>query len=52
MDDGHEDEQPAPDFDPLGNTSGISIEEAQAVLLASIEEDNAAREAAARNAKN
>lgn len=52
VDDGHEDEQPAPDFDPLGNTSGISIEEAQAVLLASIEEDNAAREAAARNAKN
>lgn len=51
-DDGHEDEQPATNFDPLGNTSGISIEEAQAVLLASIAEDNAAREAAARNAKN
>lgn len=49
--DGHEDEQPATNFDPLGNTSGISIEEAQAVLLASIAEDNAAREAAARNAK-
>ena len=51
-DDGHEDEQPATNFDPLGNTSGISIEEAQAVLLASIAEDNAAREEAARNAKN
>ena len=51
-DDGHEDEQPAPAFDPLGNTSGISIEEAQAVLLASIAEDNAAREEAARNAKS
>lgn len=51
-DDGHEDEQPAPNFDPLGNTSGISIEEAQAVLLASIAEDNAAREEAARNAKS
>lgn len=49
--DGHEDEQPATNFDPLGNTSGISIEEAQAVLLASIAEDNAAREEAARNAK-
>lgn len=48
----HEDEQPAPNFDPLGNTSGISIEEAQAVLLASIAEDNAAREEAARNAKS
>lgn len=51
-DDGHEDEQPATNFDPLGNTSGISIEEAQAVLLASIAEDNAAREEAARNAKS
>lgn len=51
-DDGHEDEQPAPAFDPLGNTSGISIEEAQAVLLASIAEDNAAREEAARNTKS
>lgn len=51
-DDGHEDEQPATNFDLLGNTSGISIEEAQAVLLASIAEDNAAREEAARNAKN
>ena len=51
-DDGHEDEQPATNFAPLGNTSGISIEEAQAVLLASIAEDNAAREEAARNAKN